>query len=152
MPASTIRIATLSDLETVAELFDLYRQFYEQQPDRALAESFLRARMSNDESLILLAHDEHGQAQGFCQLYPTFCSVDAAPFYWLYDLFVHPDVRRTGVGRALLKAAEQQAKDRGMIRMELTTATTNLKAQALYESMGWELDKVFLTYKRFLVV
>ena len=34
--------------------------------------------------------------------------------------------------------------------MDLTTARTNLPAQALYESLGWEQDQVFLTYNRHL--
>lgn len=144
-----IRAAAPDDLPLVAPLFDAYRQFYEQAPDLAAAKAFIQARMTKRESVILLAldgHDPEAQAIGFCQLYPSFCSVEAAPIYVLYDLFVSPHARQTGTGRALLRAAAQQARDQGMARMDLTTARTNLHAQGLYESEGWTRDEVFLTY------
>lgn len=39
----------------------------------------------------------------------------------------------------------------GFARMDLTTARTNLPAQALYESLGWRQDQVFLAYNLDLV-
>ena len=85
---------------------------------------------------------------GFCQLYPTFCSVEAAPIYALYDLFVLPTARKLGVGKALLLAAEAKAIAEGKVRMDLTTAKTNLSAQSLYESLGWQRDNIFYAYNR----
>lgn len=146
LPAT--RLATLDDLEAVAALFDAYRRFYQQAPDRALARRFLLDRMQNGESLILLACDQAGQAIGFCQLYPTFCSVEAAPIGVLYDLFVAPAMRRSGAGKALLLGAERLAAERGMARMDLTTARTNLAAQTLYASLGWVRDEVFHAYSK----
>jgi ribosomal protein S18 acetylase RimI-like enzyme len=134
------------DLDETARLFDLYRQFYEQRPDLMHAERFIRARTENAESVILVAQASSGALIGFCQLYPSFCSVAAAPIYVLYDLFVAPEARRSGVAKALLAAAQERARADGKVRMDLTTAKTNLKAQALYESMGWRRDEVFFTY------
>ena len=142
------RIANLQDLATVAALFDAYRQFYEQPADLALATQFIAARMQNNESVILLAQDDDAHALGFCQLYPTFCSVEAQPIYTLYDLFVSPQHRKSGAGRQLLLAAEALAKARGMARMDLTTAKTNLPAQRLYASLGWVRDEIFFAYNR----
>jgi len=134
------------DLHETARLFDLYRQFYEQRPDLMRAERFIRARIENGESVVLVAQAPSGTLTGFCQLYPSFCSVAAAPIYVLYDLFVAPEARRTGVAKALLAAAHERAQADGKVRMDLTTAKTNVKAQALYESMGWRRDEVFFTY------
>lgn len=142
------RLATISDLEVVASLFDAYRQFYAQAPDLALATRFIRERMENRESVILLASNAAQQAIGFCQLYPSFCSVEAKPIYALYDLFVVPEARRTGAGRVLLLAAEQLAREHGKARMDLTTAKTNVAAQAAYESLGWVRDDVFYAYSK----
>ena len=66
--------------------------------------------------------------------------------YILSDLFVAPQARRSGAGRALLRAAEQHAAQTGRVKMELTTARTNKTAQAAYASLGWQLDEVFLGY------
>lgn len=142
------RIATLADLDAIASLFDAYRQFYEQAPDLALASSFIRDRLQNNESVILLACGDAGQVLGFCQLYPTFCSVEAKPIYALYDLFVRPQARRSGAGKVLLQAAEALAFARGKARMDLTTAKTNLPAQAAYASLGWVRDEVFFAYSK----
>ena len=146
--ALTIRHATLADLPTVAALFDAYRQFYEQPADLVLAKRFIQERMVNQESEILLALDAVGKATGFCQLYPTFCSVEAKPIFSLYDLYVVPEARRLGTGRALLRAAEQLARERCKARMDLTTAKTNRAAQSVYESLGWVRDEVFYAYNR----
>jgi ribosomal protein S18 acetylase RimI-like enzyme len=144
----SIREAQPSDLAAIAELFDQYRQFYEQAPDLALAQSFITARFNRQESVILVAHSDASGPIGFCQLYPTFCSVEAQPIYALYDLFVLPTARKSGAGRMLLQAAEATAKGAGKVRMDLTTARTNRAAQSLYESQGWVRDDVFFAYSR----
>lgn len=136
------------DLPAVARLFDSYRQFYEQPHDLALAQRFMTERFERKESVVLVAQGTEGDLVGFCQLYPSFCSVEAAPIYTLYDLFVSPAARRSGAGRALLLAAEARAKADGKTRMDLTTARTNFQAQALYESLGWQRDEVFFAYSR----
>jgi ribosomal protein S18 acetylase RimI-like enzyme len=144
----TTRLATLADIDVIAALFDAYRQFYEQPPDLGLARSFTEARLQNQESVVLLAMDEANAAVGFCQLYPTFCSVEAKPIYSLYDLFVTPSARRSGAGRVLLRAAEKLAAENGKARMDLTTAKNNQPAQAAYASLGWVRDDLFFTYSK----
>lgn len=142
------RIATLSDLDVIASLFDDYRQFYEQAPDLASAKSFIRDRLQNKDSVVLLASSEAQQVVGFCQLYPIFCSIEAKPIYSLSDLFVIPEARRLGAGKALLLAAERYSAESGRVKMELTTAKTNKTAQAAYESLGWLRDEVFYAYSK----
>lgn len=146
------RVAGLDDLDTLAPLFDAYRQFYDQAPDPALARRFIGERMRHGESVILLAHNGSGQAIGFCQLYPSFCSVQAQPIYTLYDLFVTPGARRSGAGGHLLRAAEQLAAAHGKARMDLTTARSNHAAQSVYASLGWVRDDVFLAYSKRVAV
>jgi ribosomal protein S18 acetylase RimI-like enzyme len=142
------REARESDIPAIAGLFDLYRQFYEQRPNIKLAQAFIAERLTKSESVILVAESDASGLVGFCQLYPTFCSVEAQPIYALYDLFVQPSSRKTGVGRMLLQAAEAKAAQTGKARMDLTTARTNKPAQALYESLGWVRDDVFLAYNQ----
>jgi len=151
MTAIQVRPATLADLPVVAALFDRYRQFYEQPPALEAAATFIRARMENSESTILVAEDITATATasgplGFCQLYPSFCSVEIAPIFVLYDLFVTPAARGAGAGKALLRAAHDHAAAHGAKRLDLTTAKTNHTAQALYESLGWVRDEVFYAY------
>jgi ribosomal protein S18 acetylase RimI-like enzyme len=145
MTTSTVRRAVLEDIDVLAPLFDAYRRFYEQPGDVALASAYLHARLERGESVILVAEGD-GALLGFCQLYPTWCSVAAAPIFVLYDLFVDDGVRRGGVGRALMHAAQAFGREAGALRLDLSTARTNARAQALYESLGWQRDDVYLTY------
>jgi ribosomal protein S18 acetylase RimI-like enzyme len=145
---TTFREARDTDIPAVAELFDLYRQFYEQPPNKSLAQQFITDRLNNRESVILVAESTSSGLLGFCQLYPTFCSVEAQPIYLLYDLFVLPSARKAGVGRLLLLSAEAKAASEGKARMDLTTARTNKSAQSLYESLGWVRDDIFFAYNR----
>ena len=68
--------ADLKNLTEAARLFDLYRQFYECPADTELTTQFIKERMENNESDIFLAIDGDS-ANGFLQLYPSYCSVQA---------------------------------------------------------------------------
>jgi ribosomal protein S18 acetylase RimI-like enzyme len=151
-PAShiVVRRATLADLDELAPLYDAYRQFYEKPADLPLARRYLQQRLERAESVVFVAQRDRQPLEGFTQLYATFCSVAAAPYMVLYDLFVAPAARRNGVAQALMQAAEDYARDHGHSRLELQTARTNHRAQALYERRGWVRDEAFFVYaKRF---
>jgi ribosomal protein S18 acetylase RimI-like enzyme len=148
MTNTSTRLATLDDLDQLAAMFDAYRQFYALPADLALARQYLDARMRAGESVLLIAEDTQGEAVGFCQMYPGFCSLAAAPIYALYDLYVAPAARKLGAGRALLLAAEAHALQVGAVRLDLTTARTNLTAQSLYGALGWQRDDIFYAYSK----
>jgi GNAT superfamily N-acetyltransferase len=142
--------ATRKDLDDLVPLFDGYRQFYGQRADAAAARTFLDERIQRDESVIYVAYTGPGEAAGFTQLYPSFSSVSLKPLWILNDLFVRSDVRRGGVGRALLERARQHAAETGAKGLVLSTAVTNRPAQTLYESCGWQRDDEFMHYHLFL--
>lgn len=141
-----IRQAKLGDLDALAELFDLYRQFYEYPQDIGLARRYLAERIRNKESVIYIARDEQGAALGFVQLYPSFSSTLAGKVWILYDLFVRKEARRQGVARALMDRATHLARETGAVEINLATATNNTPAQALYESLGYRRDEEYYVY------
>ena len=142
--------AERKDLDDLVPLFDRYRQFYGQRSDLAAARAFLRERIERDESVIYLAYTEPGEAAGFTQLYPSFSSVSLKPLWILNDLYVRSDVRRGGVGRALLERARQHAIETAAKGLVLSTGVTNKAAQTLYESCGWQREDEFFQYHLFL--
>lgn len=148
MSESTIRTANISDLEQLAALFDAYRQFYGQASDLALAKAFIADRLHRKDAVIFVAENSDKNLIGFCQVYPSFCSVIAAKIGVLYDLYVDSSKRKTGAGRALMLVAHEYAANNGLARLDLTTAKTNHAAQALYESLGWVRDEVFYAYNK----
>ncbi len=143
-----IRPACIDDLNALASLFDSYRQFYQQPTNIELAKSFIAARLTNKDSVIFVAENEAQRLIGFCQIYPSFCSVAATKIGVLYDLFVDCTTRKTGAGRALMLAAHDYAANNDMARLDLTTAKNNQPAQALYESLGWVRDDIFYAYSK----
>jgi ribosomal protein S18 acetylase RimI-like enzyme len=64
----------------------------------------------------------------------------------LYDLFVAESVRQQGVGRSLMNAASDWATQQGAARLDLETARDNTAGQALYRSLGYQSDEVFLKF------
>jgi len=143
--SALVRYACLDDLDTLAPLFAAYRVFYEQPHEVAAARHFLHERLALQESVLLLAELD-GQAAGFIQLYPSFCSIAAARIWILSDLYVTPKARQHGVARLLMDKARDHAIATGAIRLELSTAHGNTRAQALYESLGYALDTVYRYY------
>ncbi|MGB2154209.1 MAG: GNAT family N-acetyltransferase [Porticoccaceae bacterium] len=141
--------ANLDDLEQVAVLFDLYRQFYEEEADLNLARQYIEQRMQTQSSVIFIAWDKEGadkKAIGFTQLYATYCSVEASTIWVLYDLFVDSSQRNQGVGRALMNRAKAMALESGASRIDLETAVDNISAQGLYETLGYKRDSDFYKY------
>jgi len=144
-----IRRAGVEDVDRIAPLFDAYRQFYQQPGDLALARRFLTDRLTHQESVLFLAETAGTSAPevcGFTQLYPLFSSVSGQPIWILSDLFVARALRRGGVGRRLMEAAHEFAREQASGAVELDTAHTNTTAQALYESLGYRQDLEFRHY------
>lgn len=145
MQGITVKQAGLADVETLAPLFDSYRQFYGRESDIQAALSFLIERFGHSESTLFIAYKDE-MPVGFTQLYPSFSSVSLARTYILNDLYVNADVRREGVAKALIYAAKNYAKTVGAIRLTLSTAIDNINAQNAYESIGWQKDNNFYVY------
>ncbi len=145
----TIQRVTIEQVDLVTDLFNQYRIFYKQASDIALAEAFLKERLSNNESVIFVAL-KHEQPVGFTQLYPTWSSMRAAKNWILNDLYVEADQRKQGIGALLIKAAMNFAKDNGANYLALSTAVDNYTAQALYENIGFikqQPDHAFFDYR-----
>jgi len=138
--------ANLALLDPLADLFNQYRQFYEQESDLGACRDFLAERIVYNQSVIFAARLDGGEIVGLTQLYRSYCSVELKGLIYLYDLFVAPAARRHGVARALMEAARRYGVEQDACRLQLETAVSNMPGQALYEDLGWERDEEFFTY------
>lgn len=138
--------ADATHLETIASLFDAYRGFYGQPSNLPQSRDFIAERMALNESAIFYVEDSSAGALGFVQLYPTFSSISAHRIWLLSDLFTTPSARGRGVGTLLMNAARDFALSTGAKGVILETATDNLGAQRLYESLGYARDPGYYTY------
>jgi ribosomal protein S18 acetylase RimI-like enzyme len=62
-----------------------------------------------------------------------------------YAFEVREEMRRQGYGRAVMVAAEQECRNRGVVAVRLNVFGFNRGAQALYEQMGFEVTNVLMT-------
>lgn len=139
--------ATEEHVELIAELFNSYRMFYQQESDLDGAREYISARLKNNESVIFLACNEaRTKGYGFTQLYPTFSSVSMKRVWVLNDLYVSEEARRKGIANQLMDAAKELAVSTGAKGLALETAEDNAPAQALYESLGYEKESGFYHY------
>ena len=67
-------------------------------------------------------------------------------YVYLGDIYVDKAHRKSGVGRQLMKAAQEWSNSIGAFQIQLLTAHTNFTAQALYESLGYKWDQVYRSY------
>ncbi len=152
-----IIVATLADASRIVDLFEAYRDFYQQKPDRAGALAFLEQRLREGSATIFLAVEHKSGSStdlsapaGFVLLYPTFSSLALKPLWILSDLFVVPEARRHGVGHLLLERSRALAEETQAEGLMLQTAQDNYRAQSVYESLGWQRETIFLTYNLFV--
>ena len=133
-------------LKETATLFNAYRMFYGQESDVDAVYAFLKENLDNDRSVLFLLIDEDDHAVAFTQLYPSFCSVEMKPIYYLYDLYVDVNERGKGHSKLLMSYVTDYFKKEGVKRLTLDTALSNKVAQNLYESIGYEKESEFITY------
>ena len=146
MTTVQVKRANAADSETIAPLFDAYRQFYQQATDLDGARAYLTERLEGGESVVFFALLDDGMPAGFTQLYPIFSSTAMQRAWLLNDLFVAPVARRAGVARALLERAHAFAQETHAKELMLQTAVDNIPAQRLYESLGWQRDNDYYVY------
>jgi ribosomal protein S18 acetylase RimI-like enzyme len=138
--------ATIEDLEGVSNLFNLYRIFYQQESDLESANTYIKERMENKESVLFVVKDKQNYV-GFTQLYPAFSSISLKRAWILNDLYVDKEARKQGVGELLLRKAKEFAIETGAKSLSLSTAPDNHSAQRLYEKNGYKRDTQYYHYE-----
>jgi ribosomal protein S18 acetylase RimI-like enzyme len=131
----SVHRATVADAEPIGRLLhDFNSEFDEPTPGpRALAERF-RELLAGDETLVLLGGDgPHGLA--VLRFRPGIWT--RALECYLAELYVVPERRGHGLGRALMEAAIELARQNGADHMDLGTSEDDVAARALYESLGF---------------
>jgi GNAT superfamily N-acetyltransferase len=135
------RIEAIADehYETLLPMIAAYQGFYEADEIRAdrNRDFFRRFLAPSDDGMILGAWSD-GELVGYACMYWTFSSVRAIETVLMNDLYVDAGARGKGVGRALIEACAEVARERGSPRLEWSTAPDNETAQRLYDSFDVE--------------
>jgi GNAT superfamily N-acetyltransferase len=134
-PHSEIRRASEADASAVAQLLHDFNSEYEDYtPGVAALTERLGELLADGAITVLLAG---GPPTGFAlfRLRPSLWA--KAGDAYLEELYVAPDHRRQGIGRALLEASINAARKAGANHFELTTGETDKEARTLYEGRGF---------------
>src|SRR5437899_6602607 len=133
----TIRPACLEDVPVILQLiYDLAT--YERAPDEVTAteEQLVEVLFGEKPAAeVLLAFEEESPV-GFAVYFYNFSTWLGRPGLYLEDLFVKPEKRGKGYGRALLIELAKIARDRGCGRMEWAVLDWNGPAIKFYRSLG----------------
>jgi GNAT superfamily N-acetyltransferase len=123
--------------ERLLPLIAAYQRFYEaEQIDEERNRAFFARFIAPSEDGMLLGAWDDDELVGYACLYWSFTSTVPAETVLMNDLYVEPDSRGKGVGRALIEASAAIARERGAPRLEWMTAPDNKTAQRLYDSTG----------------
>ncbi len=131
------------DLGAVLPLMRGYCDFYGvSPPDEGLME-MARALIAvpDAEGMLLVARDDAGTPVGFAAVGWKWSSLRAARVAIMEDLFIAPDARGGGAGRALIEACAERARSGGAPCLMWTTAIDNERAQSVYEAVGAEGER-----------
>ena len=129
--------ADTAEAEDVARLIAEFGKWWGKNvvPEAEVRASVERIMGGDDGEYLLGAVD--GAPVGVCQLRFRWSVWKSAEDCWLEDLFVREEARRSGLGRALVEAALERARERGCKRIELDVNEDNAAARALYEACGF---------------
>jgi GNAT superfamily N-acetyltransferase len=139
-----IRYLAVADRDGWQPLWDGYLEFYEQRDfDPAVTEATFSRLCHQEDGFVGHVAIEGERLVGFAHTltHPSTWTVDR--YVYLEDLFVAPDVRRGGIGRALIEAVYERAGER---HVYWHTRESNTTGRRLYDTLA-RFDG-FIVYER----
>jgi GNAT superfamily N-acetyltransferase len=129
-----VRRATPADADAIGCLLhDFNREYGDPTPEPAELAARISMLLATDTVVLLAGDGPDGLA--VLRFRPSLWS--AALECYLAELYVVPDRRGHGLGRALMEAAIEAARAHGADHMDLGTGEQDVVARALYESLGF---------------
>ena len=129
------RLATCSDAEAVGQLLhDFNEEFGEPTPMPAVLAKRIDRLLHDGDTMVVLVGDG---PDGMAVLRFRLAIWSEGLECYLAELYVVPDRRRRGCGRALMEAALKVASERGADTMDIGVDEPDVAARQLYESLGF---------------
>jgi GNAT superfamily N-acetyltransferase len=138
MPAARIREAVESDVPLIASLIRELADYERLLQEVRLTEAGLRDGLFGDRRYaeVVIAEVDGGQPAGFALFFHSFSTFLGRPGIYLEDLFVRPEHRGAGIGRALLRHLARLTEARGCGRLEWAVLDWNAPAIGFYLGLG----------------
>ena len=133
----SIRPATPDDLPLIAELIHALADYEKLLHEVRFGEAALATRLFGPRPYAeVLIGEVDGVAQGFALFFHNFSTFEGRPGIYLEDLFVRPDARGSGLGKALLAELGRIAVERDCARLEWSVLDWNEPAIGFYKALG----------------
>jgi GNAT superfamily N-acetyltransferase len=147
-----IRPGERADVPVIAKLIRGLAHFEKLEHEVTMTEDRLAANLFGPHHYAetLIAQDDDsadGAPVGFALFFHNFSTFLAQPGIYLEDLFVIPEQRGRGVGRALLKELARLAVERECGRLEWSVLDWNREAIAFYERLGAQPNSEWTVYR-----
>jgi len=146
----TVRAVAPADHEAWLPLWDGYNAFYGRAGATALSPDITAMTWSRFfdayEPVHALVAEADGQLLGLAHYLFHRSTTRIEPSCYLQDLFTVPAARGRGVGRALIEAVYEQAREAGCPRVYWQTHESNATAMALYDTLAERSG--FVVYRR----
>lgn len=132
-----VRPATPEDIGTIAALIRELAEYERLSHEVVFREDELRDHLFGERRYaeVLLA-EESGEAVGFALFFHNFSTFLGKPGIYLEDIYVRPERRGNGHGKALLAEIARIAVERGCGRVEWSVLDWNEPSIAFYRSLG----------------
>ena len=143
-----IRPATVEDVELILQFIrDLAE--YEREPQAAVAtaEDIVRDGFTGEPKFRVLIAEWNGKPAGFAFYFYNYSTWLGRPGLYLEDLFVKPEFRGHGIGKALLARLAKIALDENCARMQWQVLDWNTPSIEFYERLGGKIMKEWLTVR-----
>ena len=143
-----IRAGELEDIPLIAELIRGLARYEKLEHEVVMTEERLTAGLFGERRYAeTLIAENDGEPVGFALFFHSFSTFLAQPGIYLEDLYVVPERRGGGVGRALLERLAQLAVDRGCGRLEWAVLDWNKDAIGFYERLGAKPNSDWTVYR-----
>jgi len=143
-----IRPGELEDVPLIAELIRDIARYEKLEHEVVMTEEKLTDGLFGERRYAeTLIAENDGEPMGFALFFHSFSTFLAQPGIYLEDLYVVPDQRGKGVGRALLERLAQLAVDRGCGRLEWAVLDWNKDAIGFYERLGAKPNSDWTVYR-----
>ena len=133
----SIRPGQPGDAQTLVNLIaELARYEKLEHEARATHEELVRWLFGSRPYAETFLAEVAGAPVGFALYFPTFSTFRGQPGLYLEDLFVQPEHRGRGIGKALIAEVAREAVERGFGRLGWTVLHWNEPAKRFYEALG----------------
>ena len=137
-----VRSAALADFESIYGFVNALEEIVF---ERDTLYHIFQKNIASDLNIYLVAYDQSNRPVGYISCHGQYLLHHAGLVGEIQELFVQPDKRGEGIGRLLVDAVKQRARDMGMLQLEVTANIKRVDTHRFYEQQGFDH-----THKKFV--